>query len=200
MISSCCSIGRSFDDLGVGERIGHALRVREVGAEHEVVDGDAEVDEALRVGLVEDVHPHVAVEHLDRVLVEQHARARRRRAAASGRRAGSTLDANSTGMNLSFGKRVARPWPMIDAIASTRLSFSDDSDQERRVDAAGVLGDAHLLVAETLPLVGVAVCSRGRPSACRRRGRAPAPAPRTGRTRAARTTCGPSTWAPARRG
>ena len=31
----------------------------------------------------------------------------------------------STGMNFSFGKRVARPWPMIDAIASCTTFLSD---------------------------------------------------------------------------
>ena len=30
-------------------------------------------------------------------------------------------------MNRSFGNRVARPWPMIEAMASTRLSFSEAS-------------------------------------------------------------------------
>ena len=82
MISSCCSSGRSSTTLDVRQRVGHALGVREVGAEHEVVGRDAEVDEALRVGLVEHVHPHVAVEDLDRVLVEEH-RASSRRCARS---------------------------------------------------------------------------------------------------------------------
>ena len=59
-------------------------------------------------------------------------------------------------MNFSFGNRVARPWPMIDAMASTRLSFSDDSarnvgDDWRAFDFAD---DDHLLVAEAFPLVG----------------------------------------------
>ena len=31
----------------------------------------------------------------------------------------------SVGMNCSFGKRVARPWPMIDAIASCTTFLSD---------------------------------------------------------------------------
>ena len=72
MISACWSSGRSATTVGVGERIAHALGVREVGAEHDVVDRDAEVDEALGVGLVEGVDPDVAVEDLDGVLVEEH--------------------------------------------------------------------------------------------------------------------------------
>ena len=45
---------------------------------------------------------------------------------------------------------------MIDASASTRLFFSDDSVEERRVGAARVVRQRHLVVAEALPLVQVA--------------------------------------------
>src|SRR5215510_6952795 len=61
-----------LDDLAVRERVGHALGVREVGAEHEVVGGQPEVEQTLRVWLVEDVEPDVALEDLEGIFVEQH--------------------------------------------------------------------------------------------------------------------------------
>src|SRR5689334_9651083 len=45
-----------LDHLAVLQRVAHALGVREVGAEHQTVGRDPEVDQTLRVGLVEDVH------------------------------------------------------------------------------------------------------------------------------------------------
>ena len=44
--------------------------MRKVGAEHEVIGRDVEVDQALEIGLVEDVEVDVAVEHLDGILLE----------------------------------------------------------------------------------------------------------------------------------
>src|SRR5262245_54307904 len=35
-------VGESLHDLAVGERVGHAFRMREVGAEHQAVGRDAE--------------------------------------------------------------------------------------------------------------------------------------------------------------
>src|SRR3954451_12075712 len=51
----------ALDDLAVLQRVAHALRVREVGAEHEPVGGEADVEQALRVGFVEDVNIDVAL-------------------------------------------------------------------------------------------------------------------------------------------
>src|SRR4051794_22951494 len=45
----------ALDHLAVLQRVAHALGVREVGPEHEPVGGEADVEQALRVGLVEDV-------------------------------------------------------------------------------------------------------------------------------------------------
>src|SRR5579884_3477555 len=64
--------GQVGHHLGVGQRVGHALGVREVRPEHDVVDRDAQVDQPLRVGLVERVDVDAAVERLHRVLVEEH--------------------------------------------------------------------------------------------------------------------------------
>src|SRR5579875_249046 len=56
--------GKVLHDLCVGQGVLHSLGVGEVRAPHEVVDGNAQVDPALGVGLVEGVHPDLAVEHL----------------------------------------------------------------------------------------------------------------------------------------
>src|SRR5262245_56848853 len=64
----------ALHDLAVGQRVGHALGVGEVGAEHEPVSGQPEVEQALRIGLVEDVEVDVSLEHLEGILVEQHRR------------------------------------------------------------------------------------------------------------------------------
>src|SRR4051794_14899337 len=56
-----------LDDLAVGERVTEAFRVWEVGAEHQAVGRQTDVEQSLRVGLVEDVAVDVALEHLERV-------------------------------------------------------------------------------------------------------------------------------------
>ena len=70
MILALSSSGKSLEVVDVGDRVGHALGVRVVGTEAHVVDTD-QVDEALRVLLVERVDPDVALQHVDRVLLEQ---------------------------------------------------------------------------------------------------------------------------------
>ena len=62
---------------------------------------------------------------------------------------------NSTGANFSVGKRVASPWPMIDAIASTRFDFSDMS--VRKPGDAVADERPELAVAEAFPVVDVAL-------------------------------------------
>ena len=64
---------------------------------------------------------------------------------------------NSVGMNLSFGNRVARPWPMSDAIPSSTTLFVRHHRLERR--RARRLEGQHL-VGEALPLVHVALVTR----------------------------------------
>src|SRR4051794_30163857 len=66
--------GHGPDHLAVLQRIAHAFRVREVGTEHEPVGREPDVEQALRVGLVEDVDVDGALHRLERVLVEEHQR------------------------------------------------------------------------------------------------------------------------------
>ena len=144
-----------FDDLGVGERIAHALGVREVGAEHDVVDRDPDVDQPLGVGLVERVHPHAPVEHLDGVLVEEH------RALVA-----VPLQLRVEGPDPGAGV-LDRQEPELrelgrQAVPDDRCHRVDEvvllrrQREERRVRAdARVARDAHLAVAEAFPLVRV---------------------------------------------
>ena len=73
---------------------------------------------------MEDVDPDVPLEHLERVLVEQH---RLPLAGPLQLRTNGRIQraAELDRLNFSVGNRVASPWPMIDAIASTRFDFSD---------------------------------------------------------------------------
>ena len=165
MISSWSSCWEVLDDLAVGERIAEALGVREVGAEHQPIGGQAEVEETLRVGLVEDVHVDVPLEHLEGILVEEH----RRLLVGPWIRwtKGRIQFAQySTGMNFSLGKRVARPWPMIDAMASCTTTLVGHHRLERR---RAVRLEGQHLAGDALPLVRCTAGSPGHPSACRRR-------------------------------
>src|SRR5579883_3347959 len=145
-----------LDHLGVREGVRHALRVREVGTEHEVVDGQAQVDQALGVGLVEDVDPHVAVEHLDGVLVEEH-RALLVGPPALGVEGADPGAGELHGHELEPREAGGKP------VADDRRHGVDEGvllrgeGHEGRVGPPGVAVDAHLLVAEALPLVDVTV-------------------------------------------
>src|SRR6516165_3718900 len=62
---------QALNDLCIGQGISHALRVREVRAEHEMVGRQPDVDQPFRVRLVKGVDPDVALEDLERILVEE---------------------------------------------------------------------------------------------------------------------------------
>ena len=108
----------------------------------------------LRVRLVEDVDVHVALEHLERVLVEEHRLtfAARCSFVTNGR---IHSERNSTGANFSVGNRVARPCPMIDAIASTSVRLVRHQREEPRRAVAHERTE--LALAEAFPLVDVAL-------------------------------------------
>src|SRR5262249_42821129 len=63
-------VRETLEHLDVAHRIGEPFGMRVVGAEHDTV-GAHQAHDALRVLLVERVDPHVALEHLDRILVEE---------------------------------------------------------------------------------------------------------------------------------
>ena len=144
---------RPVEVVDEADRVGHALGVRVVGAEQHVVGAD-HAAQADRVVLVERVHEDVALEHLDRVLLEQ-VRVERRRPTPCRAGAGAPSRCRSRpGVIFRRGKRVHRPCPMAEATVSMieRCRAAGDGGEAGAAREGG-----ELVVADALPLVDVAL-------------------------------------------